>query len=598
MSTPSPKVNEKNRGHRPSVRIPTLKSVSVWLTIWNIAVLSAVLVGFAIAVRYTIQAHISARVNQTTSHFAHDIQQGYATDNFPPWMFPHALNAPNGFQHDYGNNHFHGRGGRRGGGYGHGPGGDRGLRRVARLGQTGGNGPSGRSAASGAGGTPGGSGGPSSAGQQGPFGANGPFAGLHPAIVDTAGRPIMPISNPTVWDRSGFAQAAAGVENYRNIIYQKAPVRVYSAPLVRNGVTGGVVQVAMPLADVHHTLTWVNDALKTLIPLVLIAAGLGAALLTYRALRPVRKLALAAERIEAGNLSGRLPTGGGDEFAELAHTFNNMLDRLENAFRSLEQSHEQQVRFVADASHELKTPLTAIKAHTSLALNGDRTTEQYRRTISAIDNAADRMSRIVQDLLILARADAGEYDLVTREAVPLAGVVKEAIETVRHPEVARIEMDKAVAQFCVLGDADALTRLFANILANAVRHTPETGRIDITAKKTGDKVRVEVADNGEGIAPEHLPHLTKRFYRVDNARSRERGGTGLGLAICQTIVEAHHGTLAIESKLDVGTTVIVTLPVTKPAPGQTSSPPSATAAAAAHDAPNMPTSPLGGALPP
>jgi len=471
-----------------------LTSVRVWLTLWNIGVLALVLIGFALAVRFTIQKNIVNRVNESTAMIAHRIQKGFADGDYPPrgWMM-----------------------------------------------------------------------GPPSESRNDAHNPNSTFAQFRPSLLALDGKPLDPTRKDRLWDRKGLTSAAAGIERYTSIIVDKQPVRVFSAPLKRDGEVLGVVQAAMPLTDVHHTVTWVNDALRRLIPLALLAAGIGGALLTYRAMRPVRKLASAAEKIEAGNLSGRLPVGGGDEFAELATTFNNMLDRLEVSFRRLEQSHDQQRRFVGDASHELKTPLTAIKAHTSLALSSDRTPEQYKKTIASIDQAADRMSRIIQDLLILARADAGQLEVKPEPAV-LVDIVNDAIETVRQPNAAPIRFDRSLCAIRVLGEPDSLIRLFVNLLNNAVRHTPQTGTISITAIQSGEQVRIAVSDTGDGIAEEHLPHLTKRFYRVDTARARVHGGTGLGLAICQTIVDAHHGTLTIDSTVGAGTTVTIALPALLP----------------------------------
>lgn len=176
-----------------------------------------------------------------------------------------------------------------------------------------------------------------------------------------------------------------------------------------------------------------------------------------------------------------------------------------------------------------------------------------------VDQAADVMSRIVQDLLLLARSDAGE--LVKEERpVALGAVLERALNAVKRPETARLNLTLPDPSPTVLGDDHHLLRLFTNLLENATRHTPPEGRVSVEARCLNGTVLVEVRDTGEGIAPEHLPHLCERFYRVDTARSRARGGTGLGLAICTSIVEAHGGRLQIDSRLGAGTTVTVSLP--------------------------------------
>jgi len=247
-----------------------------------------------------------------------------------------------------------------------------------------------------------------------------------------------------------------------------------------------------------------------------------------------------------------LPATGEDEISKLSSTFNAMLSRLEHTF-------EQQRRFTADASHELRTPLAAIKAHTSLALHGDKTPAEYRRALEGADRAATVMSRIVQDLLLLARSDAGQLKPDIR-SVPVREVLEAAIEAIQGQTHAPVELQVPDADLRVLGDPTCLIRLFTNLLDNAARYTPLGGRITLNAEGDGTWATITVADTGIGIAPEHLPHVCERFYRVDQARSRKHGGTGLGLAICQSLVEAQHGRLSLESEMGKGTRVYVTLP--------------------------------------
>jgi signal transduction histidine kinase len=257
---------------------------------------------------------------------------------------------------------------------------------------------------------------------------------------------------------------------------------------------------------------------------------------------------------------------GHDEFSELAATFNGMLSRLEQAFTQREQAFtqlaealERQRRFTADASHELRTPLTIIKANTSLALEEERSKVEYQRALEAADRAADTTTRIVQDLLLLARGDAGQLQM-DRCPVPIGEVLERAADAFRGSRVAPISVVLSDPSLMVLGGPHHLLRLFSNLLENAVRHTRRTGSITVSVEQEKDGVVVRVRDTGEGIPPEHLPHVYERFYRVDAARNRRQGGTGLGLAICQSIVEAHDGSLTIESVVGEGTTVTVRLP--------------------------------------
>jgi len=332
-------------------------------------------------------------------------------------------------------------------------------------------------------------------------------------------------------------------------------VRVLSMPIERRGKIDEVVQLAYPLDGVLREICKLTSTLLALVPFGLLAAGLGGAFLTDRALRPVREIAGTAARLGASDLSERLPVSGHDEFSELSSSFNAMLARLEEAF-------DRQRRFTADASHELRTPLSIIQANTSMALEHPWPEERYREFLAAIDTAAGRQSRIVEELLFLARADAGG---LARDVGPvcLIEALEEAAEAVSrpaprgHPPCIRLEsIDPALM---VPGSGSELTRLFTNLLENAVRHTPPEGTVTVSARVDARSVTVTVTDTGEGIAPEHLPHLGERFYRVDAARSAGTGGTGLGLAICRSIIEAHGGRMTIESKVGAGTVVRIRL---------------------------------------
>ncbi len=391
-----------------------------------------------------------------------------------------------------------------------------------------------------------------------------PLSLLHPRILDRNEQPFSFFrgSDPQPWSQTAFDRSLRGVESYANIRVGNVPVRVYSVPLHYGTQVIGVAQVVNPLTDVQEGVNRVTRALLTLIPLALLIAGIGGAFLTDRALRPVREITQAAEQIEAANLSARLPVAGRDEFSELASTFNGMLARLEGAFSRLEQAYEQQRRFTADASHELRTPLTVIKAHTSLAMSGQTTLDEYRQAIVSIDKASDRTNRLVQDLLLLARSDAGQREIPLCP-VRLSKVLDHASEVLRHRDTHIVTVVVEPPQLQVLGDADALVRLFSNLLENAARHTPQGGHITLKGQAEGKVALVTVADTGEGIPPEHLPYIFERFYRVDEARSRAQGGTGLGLAICQGIVHAHDGTISVQSELGQGTTFSVTLPLAK-----------------------------------
>ena len=353
------------------------------------------------------------------------------------------------------------------------------------------------------------------------------------------------------WDQHSFVRSLAGRTVYSTVRDHGTPTRVLSMPIERRGKVDRVLQLAFPLDGVLREINALTSTLLALTPLALLATGLGGAFLTGRALRPVREIAETAARLGASDLSERLPVTGRDEFSELSSSFNAMLARLEEAF-------DRQRRFTADASHELRTPLSIVKANTSLALEHPWNENRYHEFLAAIDAAADRQSRIVEELLFLARADAGG---LARDVGPvcLIEALEEAAQTVARPERPCIRLESLDPVLMVPGSGSELTRLWTNLLENAVRHTPPEGIITVSAIADAMSVTVTVTDTGEGIASEHLPHLGERFYRADAARSSGTGSIGLGLAICRSITEAHGGRMTIESKVGEGTAVHIQL---------------------------------------
>ena len=201
-----------------------------------------------------------------------------------------------------------------------------------------------------------------------------------------------------------------------------------------------------------------------------------------------------------------------------------------------------------------------MKANTSLALRSDRTAAEYREALEAIDHSADIMSRLVHDLLLLARTDSGRLAM-TFEDIDPNELCRESAEMVMLGKaVASLAIGVDESAGTIHGDARQLRRLLVNLLDNAFRHTPVSGAVTVNVNRKGSKMVLVITDTGEGIPPEHLLHLGERFYRIDPARSRERGGSGLGLAICKSIVDAHKGTMMIDSTPGEGTSVTIVLP--------------------------------------
>jgi two-component system, OmpR family, sensor kinase len=396
-----------------------------------------------------------------------------------------------------------------------------------------------------------------------------------PRLLDRNGKSIGPFQDGP-WNVRAFREALAGQANYCTIRLGQEHLRVYSIPRRMSGQTAsktdgeiiGVAQVAGELGAVERNASSQLNTLLLLLPFSLLVAAFGGLFLAERALRPIRAVTHAATQISDQDLSRRLTVQGEDEMAELACTFNAMISRLESAFQSRERAYsqltaayEQQRRFTADASHELRTPLSRIKISASMALAREQTPQDYRRALEVTDQAADAMERLIQQLLLLARADAGQLPFQTMP-LDLAGLLCEVGAVFAEQEGAPILLDLPKQAVTICGDRDHLQRVFSNLLENARRHTPATGRIMIAIALTPGQALVLVTDTGEGIPPEHLPHVMERFYRVDAARTRRgAGGTGLGLAIARSIVAAHGGTLTLESQVGEGTVATVALPV-------------------------------------
>ena len=380
-----------------------------------------------------------------------------------------------------------------------------------------------------------------------------------PHHFDKDGKSLFPDDTRPLWDKRAFAAAKQGHTTYTNVVYDDEPLRVYTRPARLHNGTWGVVQTAYSLAGTNLALEGLDHALLALLPFGLIGAGVSGALLTDRVLRRVRRLTQSAAGMSAQRLDQRLPETGRDEFSELAHTFNGMLDGLELAFRQQERTLEQQRRFTADASHELKTPLTIIKGTASRVLAAPPGESDSQQAMQEINRAANNMSHLVQDLLLLARSDAGQLGR-GRIEVLLREILEQSVSRVARPDSAPIALRIEDETLIVSANEDELTRLFANLLDNATRYTRPEGCVKIMARRETSQAIVIITDSGAGIAPEHLAHLGERFYRVESARTRDEGGTGLGLSIAKGIVEAHGGAMTFASTVGVGTTVTVRLP--------------------------------------
>jgi len=293
-----------------------------------------------------------------------------------------------------------------------------------------------------------------------------------------------------------------------------------------------------------------------------LAFGLaGGWLLTARLLAPIRQISDSAVAIAAGRRSQRIDAKRThNELGQLAQTLNCTFDELQAAI-------DRQVRFTADASHELRTPLAILLAHAELALKRERSLDRYREGLESCLEAGRRMQSVVEGLLTLSRADSRHVPL-SREQVAWDEVVRQSATFLQSlAEEAHVTVELDLAPVTVIGDRDRLAEAVANLFTNAIRYNCEDGYVRVALVAEGLNARLTVQDTGLGIPEGDLPHVFERFYRVDTARSRERGGSGLGLAITRWIIEAHGGAIDLISHEGVGTTVTVQLPrVIEPLP--------------------------------
>ena len=316
-------------------------------------------------------------------------------------------------------------------------------------------------------------------------------------------------------------------------------------------------------ADVDAADRQVRSLAATLVGIVPLFGVLSlflAYVISGRAFQPVERIINEVEAITDGrSLHRRLPTeSGNDEIGRLTNTLNAMIARLETSFGALR-------RFTADASHELKTPLTVLRADVERAMNPKSShTEQLVALEEALQETS-RMADLVDSLLTLARADEGRFELVA-EPIRLEPLTREVFETaVILGEDAGLEVSLPVIEDAVvLGDRPRLRQLFLNLVTNAIKYTPRGGKVEVSLARRLNEVTFTVRDTGIGIAAADLPYVFERFWRADRARSRvaaERGGWGLGLSISQYIAQAHGGRLEVQSRLGRGTTFTVTLPL-------------------------------------
>ncbi len=345
---------------------------------------------------------------------------------------------------------------------------------------------------------------------------------------------------------------------FTTVSHNGARVRVLTVPVHNPQRRAAVVQLGHDLSDYDRLQETQTRLILALVPVAVLLSGLAGWFLTNRALVPIGAVTRAASKITEADLGIRLPAQGQDELAVLAQTFNGMLARLQGSFKDreklvkdLQSALERQNRFVADASHELKTPLARIKLTTSAALAQTHDPDELREAVEVTDAAADAMTHLVQQLLLLARTEGPAVPADSE--VDLGDMVMRAYDLVGGAKDSRIKLHLN-GPFRVQGSPD-ISRAIANVLENAKRYTPGDGKIDVSIVPSAKGATLTIYDSGVGISAEHLPHLTERFYRADPARDRRDGGTGLGLSIAKAIIDRAGGKLEFASEVGRGTRV-------------------------------------------
>jgi heavy metal sensor kinase len=336
------------------------------------------------------------------------------------------------------------------------------------------------------------------------------------------------------------------------------PYRVMSGKAKISG-RDMVVQVARPITPIQQNLQHFLYLLLLGLPLCIVLSGLGGYMLARRALAPVDRMARQARLLTANRLGDRLPVDNpNDELGRLATVFNETLTRLQSSF-------DQMRRFTSDASHELRTPLTAIRSVGEVGLSEKRGEGEYREIIGSMLEEADALSRLVDRLLLLSRAEMGEA-MLSNESIHLQALIEEIVGNLEvlaeeKQQTISIDAERVPAWH---GDRLVLRQALINLIDNAIKYTQPGGKIVVRLRMMDRKIVVDVADNGPGVPEELHGRVFDRFYRVDRSRSRGNGGTGLGLAIAKSAVEVQGGSLSLEpSNGAAGCVFRITLPVTQ-----------------------------------
>jgi len=331
-----------------------------------------------------------------------------------------------------------------------------------------------------------------------------------------------------------------------------------TSSIISNGEIVGVLLYSASISDVMRITDTLGMQLLWMYAFACVVVVLASIFFTGLITKPVKELTNVAMKISAGDWSQRAHIQGKSEMAELGDTFNMMCDRLQHI-------DEQRSQFVSDASHELKTPLASMKILVeSMLYQDDVPDEVYKEFLGDINGEIDRLSNLITDLLLLSKMD-NDTSLVQLEKVNLSELTEKCFRALMPlAEKKRIELlITATEGVETEGDPLKLRQAIYNLMDNAIKYTPEGGRVEVTVKREGAEAKVEIRDNGLGIGEKHLSHIFEQFYRVDRARARDTGGTGLGLHIVRRIALMHGGRVTVDSKEGAGSTFTLILPLTQ-----------------------------------
>lgn len=385
----------------------------------------------------------------------------------------------------------------------------------------------------------------------------GEVPGMLVFIIDKGGM-VISSSQPVTFSPGTFLDLyenakQAGKPDIRNKIIGNTSMRFFASPIQAGNAFSGVVLVAHPIDIIQKSLNSLLSTLATLFFLLVIPTIFIGYLATTRALKPIKAISDKLRIISSENLAERVENPHtGDEIEELSHTFNNLLDRLSNAF-------QRERQFIGDIAHELKTPLSVLKSNIEVTISKERNREEYKKVLVESIGDIDNFSSTLKKVLDLAWSETGSSKS-TKEILDLSKLVREskdiAIKMAQRKEIA-VEEDITESTF-IQGNKEKLVQAILNIIDNAIKYTPKGGKISINLTKKQNQATIKIQDNGQGISQKDLPHIFDRFYRSRKVGQTE--GSGLGLAIAQGIVLAHKGSISVKSNIDKGTKVTIFLP--------------------------------------